>query len=157
MTSDLKIKPTNSVVTTQIIQFGGATYIRNYTDDSNFQDVTFDATNGPQFINRVGGKSTANSILHTGNKPTGSYVGNGDATTRTIDTGGLGSVICVWGAGSMHIVGSYGGIGLYGWVEEPGTKAYPSSKIMFRNGYLTIATDSSDFNANGVTYYYQVL
>lgn len=36
-------------------------------------------------------------ILHTGNKPTGSYTGNGDATERRIATGGTGYICVVFG------------------------------------------------------------
>ena len=45
------------------------------------------------------------NILHTGNKPTGTYTGNGSATERTIETGGIGSVVAIWSTNSLAIIG----------------------------------------------------
>lgn len=91
------------------------------------------------------------SVLHTGNKPTGSYTGNGDATTRTIATGGAGSCIMVRKGGER---------GIFAIVTESGYFAKDGSHgsdVYFSNGVLTIASTSDAFNTNGATYWYQVL
>lgn len=92
-------------------------------------------------------------ILHTGNKPSGSYTGNGDATMRTIEMGGFGYAVLVWNASGGFALVSNGAITQYGstitglWGDEG----------YYKNGIMTIATTNSLLNASGVTYYYQVL
>lgn len=94
-----------------------------------------------------------NTLLHTGNKPTGTYTGNGDATQRQIQTGGVGSAVVVWGNGGMFIATPSGILG--GTNGGSNTANYGAGN--FTNGVLTIGSDSAILNANGVTYYYQVL
>lgn len=96
------------------------------------------------------------TILHTGNKPSGSYTGNGDATARTIDTGGVGEVIMVRSGGTnacMGIITYKGGFG----VISGSLVFLPNTEAMFTNGVLTISTNSLLVNGNGMPYYYQVL
>lgn len=95
----------------------------------------------------------AQTILHTGNKPSGFYTGNGDATARTIETGGIGSAILIRSTnGSAFVVNGAG------WSISNGQIAivvYATAN--FNNGVLTLATNHAALNASGVTYYYQVL
>lgn len=95
-------------------------------------------------------------LFHTqANKPSGSYTGNGSATTRTIETGGIGNVCAVWtGDGtSMALVTPCGAL-----VETSGTAAaLASSAVKFADGVLSITSAGTEVNASGVTYYYQVL
>lgn len=95
------------------------------------------------------------NILHTGNKPSGSYTGNGDATARTIDTGGIGNVCIInGGTGGSVIVSNAGGI----IVTTQGTMlGLKYSEARFANGVLTIATASMYINHSGSTFTYQVL
>lgn len=93
-----------------------------------------------------------NTILHTGNKPSGSYTGNGDATSRTIETGGIGSVVAIVKSGFLSLAFPYGAI----YAQDGTTQVAGSSLVKFQSGTLTIADDSV-FNASGATYYYQVL
>jgi len=96
------------------------------------------------------------NLLHTGNKPSGTYTGNGSATSRTVDTKGIGSAVLVTGASSYAMfVTKVGGIGLSNNGDTPLLLSY--AKCHYENGILTIATDSATVNASGGTYTYQVL
>ena len=97
------------------------------------------------------------NIFGEHNKPSGSYTGNGSATERKIATGGLGSVIAIF-AGN----GSYWGIASrHGGVFFPnvtnGTIKVFDGCIYFYEGSLAMVSNSTVFNASGVTYNYQVL
>lgn len=98
-------------------------------------------------------RHTLFSILHTGNKPSGSYTGNGDATSRTIDTGGIGCAVLVWSVNAVALITPGGAICQY----SNTLSALPTASVKFDAGVLTIVSTDSKINANGVTYYYQVL
>lgn len=95
-----------------------------------------------------------NRPLHTGNKPTGSYTGNGDATARTIDTGGIGNAILLWMGNGNILVGPRGGVGNF---YNSAHMLFSKDELKFENGILTIATSNLDVNADGFTVNYQVL
>lgn len=95
---------------------------------------------------QVADGSTTYNIFGEHNKPSGSYTGNGSATSRTIDTGGIGDNCLVWGNGAIGVVCVSG--------AQFGTTLYPELKI--NNGNIIIAGTNSLFNANGKTYYYRV-
>ena len=89
------------------------------------------------------------------NKTSGSYTGNGSATSRTIDTGGVGNAILIWSSnGYMSLCSVYGG---FGRTANVTAQALSANIVKFENGILTLTTDNVALNANGVTYYYQVL
>jgi hypothetical protein len=85
----------------------------------------------------------------------GSYTGNGSATARTIDTGGIGRWVAIDASvnGVVAIVSAYGGA-VYKVNDTIGTLS--ATQAYFRNGVLTIAT-STAININGTPYAYQVL
>jgi hypothetical protein len=91
-------------------------------------------------------------VLHTGNKPSGFYTGNGDATARTIETGGAGNVVAIFASGALAFIGLYGGL----YSMNGSVTGIKGDVIKFENGVLTIKSASA-FNASGVTYSYQVL
>ena len=88
-------------------------------------------------------------------KPTGTYTGNGSATERTIAVGGIGNCLLVRRISSedFAIVTESGYIGKKGGTVVCGADAYYS-----RGGqHLYMATISELFNANGGSYYYELL
>lgn len=87
------------------------------------------------------------------NKPSGSYTGNGDATSRAIITGGIGDAICVRGNGYTFFVGYNGGIGIQNNATDPVGFGKPA--MSFLNGVLTLQQNNI-LNANGIKYNYQV-
>lgn len=98
---------------------------------------------------------TGYSVLHTGNKPSGSYTGNGSATARTIETGGIGNALLLRGGnGASAIISNAGAII---WDTSGVVTVLSNNEINFWDGVLTIKTTNSFLNASGVTYNYQVL
>jgi hypothetical protein len=110
-------------------------------------------TNSLMFGKLQAGSETWYTIFGEHNKPSGSYTGNGSDTSRTIDTGGIGGILYVW---SDHCSGL---ITIHGAIYWSGFSGYvTNSSVKFAtDGVLTISTSSNYFNANGVTYHYQVL
>lgn len=102
------------------------------------------------------GSGTLRDILHTGNKPTGTYTGNGDATERTINIGGIGSTLTLMaGLGLYHLtVGNSGAYGYAGDSKMP--ISLPGEEINFRNGILTIASTSIYVNGNAYQYHWEL-
>lgn len=108
-----------------------------------------------QLFDIVGGENKAYTVLHTGNKPGGSYTGNGDATARTVETGGIGNALFIRGGTLAAIITTNGG---FAWDTSSGsTKTFATTVVKFTNGVLTLATDSFYLNSNGIAYAYRVL
>ena len=109
--------------------------------------------NNPIFVNIATGAS--HTLFHDGNKPTGSYTGNGDATAREIATNGVGYMVLILGTAFATIVTPFGGIT----VDVNGTSVLPcaSGNVKFSNGIITISSNDVRLNSSGTTYTYQVL
>lgn len=137
---------------------GQAVFTNGTTGDSNnrncliMREETADLKNMLTLYPIVDGKGTGYSVLHAGNKPSGSYTGNGDAAQRTIDTGGIGSAVLIRHSGGMALVGPQGGFGYMF-----GDSNITSAAMYFSYGVITLATNSDLVNASGITYHYQVL
>lgn len=91
--------------------------------------------------------------LHTGNKPSGTYTGNGSAVARTIQTGGLGNVVEIHSSNGSAIINPVNGL----CYSSAGVSVVAPTESQFVDGVLTLATTNEKLNANGVTYHYQVL
>ena len=94
------------------------------------------------------------TVLHTGNKPTGTYTGNGDATARRIAIGGIGDVVVLTSVNGSAIV-TVGGTTINS--PSGGVSRLSSDEIKAFNGYLNLATTNSIVNGNGVEVTYRVL
>lgn len=86
-------------------------------------------------------------------KPSGFYTGNGSATQRTINTGGIGACVMIYGNGCSGIVYPNGGH----FVKGTTSKSFGSGNVSCGNGSLNLNTDDEMLNANGKTYGWQVL
>ena len=94
------------------------------------------------------------NVLHTGNKPSGTYTGNGDATARTIAIGGIGETLRIFNTTyGIAFIGKYGGVG----IGVNGITTITSGECKLENGVLTMASTSNFFNANTYTYEYDLL
>lgn len=98
-------------------------------------------------------KYNTQTILHTGNKRYGTYTGNGAATSRTIDVGGVGDALLINGYGGLAIVTANGAIG------RDGTNAFVvnGNEAKFLSGKLTLVTTNPVLNYNGHEIGYRVL
>ena len=95
------------------------------------------------------------AVHGTFNKPFGSYSGNGSASPRTIQTGGIGRLLLVYKEGSdIAALVTPQGAFVKNIGEADGTQA---SSAYYVNGVFYIATTSAYFNQSGATYYYQVI
>jgi|GEM_PF-4409788 len=95
-------------------------------------------------------KTPAQALSALG-KLTGSYTGNGSA--RTIEIGGVGNVLAIWGRTYSVIVTPKGCV--YG--DDEFASGFDSSMIQFDDGKLKIYYSRSVYNDNGDIYHYQVL
>lgn len=90
------------------------------------------------------------------NRPTGSYTGNGDATTRTIHTGGNGGWLGICSGSYMIGFISQNGAVFFN-TTDGSVRCFPVAKAKYMSGNLTISSDDNFLNGNGSTYHYQVL
>ena len=124
-----------------------------YANSALMGHLGFYGVDNPVFYTSNGGTK---KLLHTGNKPTGTYTGNGSATKRTIVTGGIGSVCMVAGNGyiSFGVAGS-GGFGVKlstGEVIGHGTGLYVDG-----NGNIAVSSEHQALNESGKEYRYFIL
>ena len=111
-------------------------------------NLGFNGVGNPAY--KPSGVNTYYSLFHSGNKPTGSYTGNGSATSRTINVGGIGQHLIISVRDVKSFVGYTGALV----VSPEKTQWYGASIVNYRNGVLFVASDSSYFNANGSSYSY---
>jgi len=131
----------------------GVNYVQYKSTVGDMGYLGFSAINNPAFMSTGG---VVSDLLHTGNKPTGTYTGNGSATARTVKVGGVGNCIMVRRVSSedFAIVTESGYIGRKGGVVVTGSDAYWTRD---GGGNLYMATTSELFNASGGSYYYELL
>ena len=90
----------------------------------------------------------------------GTYIGNGEASvTRTLqlsDTGSPGGILSIATGGPVHILVTWGGAIVFRF-DSMDCDHYPPEQVNFRNGVLTLNTDSYYFNGNTSTYFYTLL
>ena len=105
--------------------------------------------------NFVNGAYTDYQVFGSHNKPTDTYSGTG--ATKTINTGGIGSMLMIYGDNGYNaLVTPHGALCFTGSTIS----GFGSDSIKFANGTLTIGTSnptSAYFNASDVTYTYRVL
>lgn len=129
--------------------------VENTKAGNSYTYIGYKNSNGINYMGFNNGKPYVygqGNILHTGNKPTGTYTGNGSATTRTISTNGLGNCVLIFrGASCFAILSQAGYIAFNGTSVVCGTDAY------FSTGKIYISSTSELFNTSGISYEYQVL
>jgi len=94
------------------------------------------------------------AIFGEHNKPSGSYTGNSSAVTRTVNIGGIGTLLMVRNGKFMTLVYDQGAV-----VFDFSGKTmsfFQATEAKFADGVLTLTTNSGYLNS-GTTYYYQVL
>lgn len=127
---------------------GDYTWLQFLKGDTSLGFFGYDKNKAPM----VSIDGTASAIFHTGNKPTGTYTGNGSNASRQISIGGIGNIVAIYSNSTISIVSFGGFISMQGNSVVGGGTAYVDS-----NGVLHIANADTALNASGVTYTYQVL
>jgi len=97
----------------------------------------------------------AAKYIPSATKPTGSYVGDGKTTERTVQIGGNGSILSIVGNTYTSLVSVHGSITIKSNAE--GVTHLLNSQIQFYNGILTIKSDHIGINASNITYTYRLL
>ena len=167
MTGNLVISNEIPIVQLGNSKYGCITSLLTYEHESRIEIINgvnmrvlqlFDETgqgniaNALRLVDSFNGNVSAYPVLHSGNKPSGSYTGNGSAAMRMIETGGIGSVIAIFSGygvafatgGVCHLIRNDGNVdGLAG--------------VSFYNGVLSLAVTDPALNISGVEYNYQVL
>lgn len=110
----------------------------------------FTGANTPVF--RLAESANYYRLLHTGNKPTGTYTGNGDATEREIATGGIGNRASVSTGNGMAILSQHGAT----IVPADGSTPFWSPDYTFADGVITLKGTHKVLNLDGGQYRYQV-
>lgn len=92
-------------------------------------------------------------LLHTGNKPTGTYTGNGDATERRIKVGGIGKVVYVFNTRGLAIVTTGGTAvfpngGEFTWISATTLDSLTME--------IVLKTDNANLNGSNLAFNYQV-
>lgn len=143
-TVPLELKSTNST----------DTVLMNLLNKEDTQLMAIGMRLGKPVMRVMGG--AWDEILYTGNKPTGTYTGNGDATQRNVEIGGFGEMLYVTPKGSTWLFAIVTRRGYIAAIDENtlvrGTDAYLNSDYSLR-----LMTTSSVLNANGQIYEYQRL
>lgn len=151
-------KDTNSARAARLIEYpNGQGGIENYKDGSNYRGIRInteadDLAGALKLAQMLGGVWSEHNIFHTGNKPSGSYTGNGSVAYRAVNVGGIGSVMLIRSSEYGNVVASFYASKLG---ENP--KNFTSAEVSYIDGILHLATDHAAVNKLGVTYYYQVL
>lgn len=103
------------------------------------------------------GNAIVRDILHTGNKPSGTYVGT--SATQAIDTKGVGNICVIWRSDNavFCIVTPSGALSVVTHEGAPSVAPYLWSHISFVNGVINLVDANPNYNESGATYYFQVL
>lgn len=117
-----------------------------------FGDASKNLAETIRFYDASSGVGKYYNIFGEHNKPSGSYTGNGSATSRTINIASIGAGILIISDNGMAIVTSAGAIMGYGTTIS----GLGSGTVTFKDGVLTLKTADNKLNANGVYYDYQV-
>ena len=135
---------------------GSSSYsLIDYMNDANdvrWGSLGFRGAENPIFLS--GDRTNAYHLLHTGNKPTGTYTGNGDTTARTISIGGVGGVLCI--RSNANVIAFVTIIGAVVFHSTEGMIWLTDSEISY-NGDLKLSTSNTYLNNSGSSYTYYTL
>lgn len=138
----------------------GVVDLQRLTTDGKYVAVRLaDNTSPTKRLTLIGNDTGAwfsYDILHTGNKSSGSYTGNGSA--RTVNIGGIGKILCIMSTNSTTFVTPAGGVQFN---HANGMTTYNAKELLnFTDGVLTFAPTEENptlCNTHGAIYTYQVL
>lgn len=123
----------------------------NDANDVRWGSLGFAGAEVPVFLTED--RTNAYLLLHTGNKPSGTYTGNGDATAREIKTNGIGNTLKISSTQGTVILTD--GLGVK--FTTSGVNSVLNTTGYFTNGLITLKTTDDALNKSGVTYKWEVL
>ena len=129
------------------------TQLADISASGNTAKVTVNATSN--LLTFTDANGDINDVFHDGNKAFSSYTGDGNESTREINTKGIGKLLMVYSTTSLCYVTPKGASVI---TLETGEQSWiDSAKVFYVDGKLTLNTTNEAFNTNGETYYYQVI
>jgi hypothetical protein len=128
-----------------------ASYIGFKVNNAMMGRLGFSSASKPTYVPADG--QSIHELLHTGNKPTGTYTGNGSATQRIITIGGIGNVVKIHNSSNND--NAFVTVG--GYIGKQGNTVVCGKDTYVKNGTIVMSTSSSVFNESGVTYTYELL
>lgn len=90
-------------------------------------------------------------------KPTGTYTGNGDATERTVNVGGVGDTVIVRRTSDNDNSFAFAIVTPRGYIGKKGSSVVCGDDVKTVNGNLVMSTADELFNLNGYGYTYEKL
>lgn len=112
----------------------------------------FSEVDTPAFLNAAGNE--IRQLYHTGNKPRGTYTGNGDTTkAREFNLGGVGDMLLIYGPNGSAIVTPRNAF----ICNSNGVTGTTTGHVYFRGGVFHLGKAHDNLNVTGDTYYYQVI
>ncbi len=104
--------------------------------------------------NNSGNGEFINGEFISGGATIKKFTGDGSATKRTINTGGTSNACLMYGNEIIALVVNGGGVSFH---ITDGTITALKNDINIENGVITLATENSQVNAEGVEYNYILL
>ena len=131
-------------------------------DPENVQQIAVnsastDINDAVKLERRTDGEFDAYRMYGEHNKPSGSYSGDGGSATRSIDIGGVGTMLLVSSDTGMVLVSNRGGIGMTR--TDGNVVGIPSYRVRFDAGVLYVTNEETRdlLNKADQQYWYQVL
>ena len=149
----------------QMFEYGKVGYLRQQNEEGTIRRALMmypkemaDLHASLKYEANDSGVSASYNLFGQHNKPSGTYTGNGSATQRNIDIGGIGNTVAIYNETSgwtSAIITKYGGFAMINNSTSPVT--LPVTECVFANGVLAIKSTSEALNASGKGYRYEVL
>ena len=129
------------------------TQLADTSASGNVAKITVNAN--ANLLTYTGADGNIRDIHHEGNKRFGNYTGNGDATSREIDTKSIGRLLLVYNGLSFAFVTPEGALAIdltnreFEWISN--------TKVFYVNGKMTLLTNDDALNKADTNYYYQAI
>ena len=129
------------------------THITDRTNDGRSAKLNVSAT--ADVLSYTGNNGEAKVVYHEGNKPFGTYIGDGIKNEKIIDTKGIGRLMLVYSKQFFSFVTPEGAMTTK---LSTGTSAWlDGENVRFLDGKLELNTTNSAFNEVDAVYHYQVI
>ena len=142
-------------------------YSQNDNDPNNRRTVklsnltAYPLAKAIQLEDKVDGANKAYNIYGEHNKPSGSYTGNGSATSRTVAINSIYGVTALLQVNTQNMIGFFGAFGGVMWqtsdTTNPTVTYFTNQEAKYDGTNFTLATTNKLLNNSGWTYQYRAL